>query len=220
MYKRNEALKSQLTLPSQKVKVIWCVQSHVLLFEVSGGEPFRVFRSGYYWQYWCPPPPPPPLPVLQLPMEKSTPKKRQRRSTTWVMPNPSLLLQVSSQPAEVISGATCRTCYSVYSSQHEEDKQKSLAPLPMRRSASDAGVSEEIAKILAEKRKAWGCMALYFGCRCRSLDHIYKEEMKKAQVSGALSEVHVALSRQPGQPKVGTPCPSSEEAVTVVLSSP
>ena len=82
---------------------------------------------------------------------------------------------------------------------------KSLTPLPMRRSASDAGISEEIAKILVEKRKAWGSMTLYFGCRCSTLDHIYKEEMKKAKVSGALSDVHVALSREPGKPKVGTP---------------
>ena len=49
-------------------------------------------------------------------------------------------------------------------------------------------------------------MELYFGCRRSNMDHIYKEELKKAHVSGALTEVHVSLSREPGQPKVEDSC--------------
>lgn len=78
----------------------------------------------------------------------------------------------------------------------------STRAITMRRSASDAEDTEKLSKVLALKQKQWGTMALYFGCRRSDMDYIYKEELKKAQVTGALSEVHVALSREPGQPKV------------------
>ena len=72
----------------------------------------------------------------------------------------------------------------------------------MRRSLSDTDNTDDIAKMLAAKQKAWGNLTLYFGCRRSNVDYIYKEDMKKAQVSGALTEVHVAFSREPNKPKV------------------
>ena len=45
-------------------------------------------------------------------------------------------------------------------------------------------------------------MTLYFGCRQSDMDFLYKDELKNAEELGALSAVHVALSRQPAQPKV------------------
>lgn len=56
--------------------------------------------------------------------------------------------------------------------------------------------------MLASKQKSWGNMSLYFGCRRHDLDYIYKDELMKAKVSGALSDVYVAFSREPGMPKV------------------
>ena len=53
-----------------------------------------------------------------------------------------------------------------------------------------------------ETQQLYGNMTLYFGCRQSEMDFIYKEELKCAEESGALSAVHVALSRQPAQPKV------------------
>ena len=84
------------------------------------------------------------------------------------------------------------------------DKEEEALPSPvlMRRSVSDAADNHTMAQMIAEKEKAWGAMELYFGCRTSDMDHIYKDEMSKARISGALTEVHVALSRQPGQPKV------------------
>jgi len=76
--------------------------------------------------------------------------------------------------------------------------------IPLRRSVSDEAVKadkEKIAKILAAKQKQWGTMDLYFGCRRSDMDLIYKEELKKAQVFGALSDVMLALSREPNKPK-------------------
>ena len=72
----------------------------------------------------------------------------------------------------------------------------------MRRSLSDTDNADDIAKMLAAKQKAWGSFSLYFGCRRSNVDYIYKEELKKAQVSGALTELHVAFSREPNKPKV------------------
>ncbi len=72
----------------------------------------------------------------------------------------------------------------------------------MRRSLSDTDQNEELAKVIASKQKNLGDMTLYFGCRRHDLDHIYKDELVKAKVFGALNEVHVAFSREPGKPKV------------------
>ena len=72
----------------------------------------------------------------------------------------------------------------------------------MRRSLSDTDDMEVRARILAAKQKMWGNMTLYFGCRRSDLDYIYKDELMRAKVSGALTDVHVAFSREPKKPKV------------------
>ena len=48
----------------------------------------------------------------------------------------------------------------------------------------------------------WGSMLLFFGCRNSKQDHIYRDEMEKAKGEGALTEIHLALSREPEKPKV------------------
>ena len=50
--------------------------------------------------------------------------------------------------------------------------------------------------------RKWGSMLLFFGCRNAKQDYIYEDEMAKAKDEGALTEIHLALSREPQQPKV------------------
>ncbi|KAF2346526.1 Oxidoreductase FAD/NAD(P)-binding [Trinorchestia longiramus] len=45
-----------------------------------------------------------------------------------------------------------------------------------------------------------GNITLYFGCRTRALD-LYADEKKKMLEDGVLTDVHLALSREPGVPK-------------------
>jgi len=65
-----------------------------------------------------------------------------------------------------------------------------------KRSGSDVGELHAIARRAARNRKkAYGKTVLYFGCRNSQMDHIYKEELEKAKMSGALDNFHVAFSR-------------------------
>ena len=65
-----------------------------------------------------------------------------------------------------------------------------------KRSASDVGELHAIARRAARNRKkVYGKAILYFGCRNSRMDHIYKEELEKAKMSGALDNFHVAFSR-------------------------
>ena len=47
-----------------------------------------------------------------------------------------------------------------------------------------------------------GPLELYFGCRTSKLDFIYQDELVKMQGEGVLEGLHIALSREPEQPKV------------------
>lgn len=76
----------------------------------------------------------------------------------------------------------------------------------LRRSASDEFQQKDLASLVAARDSLWGKMTLYFGCRRNDTDYIYKEEIKRAQLTGALSEAHVAFSREPGQQKVFNVC--------------
>ena len=119
-------------------------------------------------------------PQLKLQPVQQAPFQRKRRQTSITAPRTSQLIR---HPTVTEAPVSTRA-------------------ITMRRSASDAEDTEKLSKVLASRQKQWGTMALYFGCRRSDMDYIYKEELKKAQVTGALSEVHVALSREPGQPKV------------------
>ncbi|XP_013404057.1 nitric oxide synthase, salivary gland-like isoform X2 [Lingula anatina] len=48
----------------------------------------------------------------------------------------------------------------------------------------------------------FGDMHLYFGCRQKSHDKLYHEEISRMRLGGALSKAFVALSREPGIPKM------------------
>lgn len=76
----------------------------------------------------------------------------------------------------------------------------------MKKSLSDNDDNEVLARVLAAKQKSWGNMTLYFGCRRHDLDYIYKDELMRAKVAGALTDVHVAFSRDLKKPKVCTAC--------------
>lgn len=55
---------------------------------------------------------------------------------------------------------------------------------------------------LKNKRSEMGKMFLYFGCRRKAYDYIYKEELEKCLDLGVISSLRVAFSREPNQPKV------------------
>ena len=52
------------------------------------------------------------------------------------------------------------------------------------------------------ERKGWGEMMLYFGCRQNGMDHIYRDELNQMKTEKVLNDYFVALSREPGHPKV------------------
>ncbi|XP_067655457.1 nitric oxide synthase, inducible-like isoform X1 [Haliotis asinina] len=51
-------------------------------------------------------------------------------------------------------------------------------------------------------RRGWGDMRLYFGCRASSQDHIYDSELAAMKKQRVLNDYYVALSREPGRPKM------------------
>nr|CBV37021.3 nitric oxide synthase [Stramonita haemastoma] len=50
--------------------------------------------------------------------------------------------------------------------------------------------------------RGWGEMHLYFGCRQHIVDNIYRDELAMMKDEKVLTDFYVALSREPGQPKV------------------
>nr|QIA61846.1 nitric-oxide synthase [Halichondria panicea] len=146
---------------------------------------------------------------IQLSMPSNLPTKpvqrkiqkagRTRRVTEYIAPNRDLLntsrgsIDITNKSLHVFSTPPLVL---------DEDEVDG-GNLKMCRSISDVDdVSrEEIARVLANRQKEWGTLSLYFGCRRSDLDHIYKDELKKAQVTGGLDNVYVSLSREPGQGK-------------------
>lgn len=114
------------------------------------------------------------------------PATRKRRSTEYEAPKLALLNapKAGGEASSNTSGSTSVCCF------------------PMKRSLSDTDDTDMLAKIQAARQKMWGSMILYFGCRRADLDYIYKDELMRAKVEGALTDVHVAFSRDPKRQKV------------------
>lgn len=59
------------------------------------------------------------------------------------------------------------------------------------------GFIEEKAFLKKEgKENPFGEMTLYFGCRGRNWDYLYKEDLRKHHEDGTLDNLHVAFSRE------------------------
>ena len=84
----------------------------------------------------------------------------------------------------------------------KDDKKKRKLSNRLRRSASDESQLKNIAEMVSVRDNRWGTMSLYFGCRRSDTDYIYKDEIKRAQLTGAITDVNMALSREPGVQKV------------------
>lgn len=68
--------------------------------------------------------------------------------------------------------------------------------MQIHRSVSDAKDLRALARKAAKmKDRDFGKAIIYFGCRNSRMDHIYKEELEKCKMAGALDEVYVAFSR-------------------------
>ena len=91
-------------------------------------------------------------------------------------------------------------------------------PLVSRhRSASDSCDHGQIIHEMLKASSEFGSMYLFFGCRQSTLDHIYKDEMAKACMFGAVEKCYVALSREPNQSKVQ--CNALAEQVIAYVQS-
>ena len=66
-----------------------------------------------------------------------------------------------------------------------------------------------------KKREDLGPLELYFGCRTSTLDFIYQDELSNMQSRGVLEALHIALSREPGQPKVNIPSHAQNEQLLI-----
>ncbi len=154
------------------------------------------------------PPPSPPLPP-SLPPSLPSPPACEAAATPRIPEeacDPPHWPRVASSTGENSANPACdhHVIFLSCSSFQRDARARDTGTVKIRRSASDTGDKEELAKMLAARKSAWGEMTLYFGCRRSNMDHIYREELMKAHMYGALTKVNVALSREPDQPKVPT----------------
>lgn len=87
------------------------------------------------------------------------------------------------------------------------------SPLPRRRVSSPAFSGNS----LNPSSNRWGTMVLFFGCRNSKQDFIYKDELAKVKDDGALTQVFLALSREPQQPKVRVMARLSVDTLTTIF---
>ena len=87
------------------------------------------------------------------------------------------------------------------------------SPLPRRRVSSPAFSGNS----LNPSSNRWRTMVLFFGCRNSKQDFIYKDELAKVKDDGALTQVFLALSREPQQPKVRVMARLSVDTLTTIF---
>ena len=87
------------------------------------------------------------------------------------------------------------------------------SPLPRRRVSSPAFSGNS----LNPSSNRWGTMVLFFGCRDSKQDFIYKDELARVKDDGALTQVFLALSREPQQPKVRVMARLSFDTLTSIF---
>lgn len=141
------------------------------------------------------------------------PRRRQFVSTVTTPLTSMLEVEIDRQQAPVsdLSSETDSTTSDDESEDLEEKKKQEKAKEEkkkrklsnrLRRSASDESQMKNIAEMVSARQSRWGTMSLYFGCRRSESDYIFKEEIKRAQITGAITDVNIALSREPGVQKV------------------
>ena len=85
----------------------------------------------------------------------------------------------------------------------QEKGSATAAPIQRGRALSDASKhGEVVSQIMSTVTSSFGPMYLFFGCRQSTVDQIYRGDVMRAKLCGALDECYVALSREPGKPKV------------------
>ena len=86
----------------------------------------------------------------------------------------------------------------------DTSSESSESPKMLKRSMSLGDSNQTAISEMLATRRDFGPMYLFFGCRQSNMDHLYKEDMRKAKLLGALDEFYVALSREDDLPKVST----------------
>ena len=84
----------------------------------------------------------------------------------------------------------------------DTSSDSSESPKMLKRSMSLGDSSQKAISEMLATRRDFGPMYLFFGCRQSNVDHLYKEDMRRAKLLGALDEFYVALSREDDLPKV------------------
>lgn len=85
----------------------------------------------------------------------------------------------------------------------QEEGNGPVAPIQRRRAMSDTSKdSELVSQMMSNIARGFGPMYLFFGCRQSAVDQIYRDDVMRAKLCGALDDCYVALSREPGKPKV------------------
>ncbi len=140
----------------------------------------------------------------------SGPRRRQYVSTVTTPLRSMLEVEIDRQQEAVpeLSDSSSDSSDSYSDSDEEkkkkQEKRKRKVSNRLRRSASDESQMKNIADMVSARQSRWGTMSLYFGCRRAESDYIYKDEIKRAHITGAISDVYVGLSREPGVQKVFT----------------
>lgn len=85
----------------------------------------------------------------------------------------------------------------------QEEGSATVTPVQRSRAISDTSKHGElVSQIMSTVTRGFGPMYLFFGCRQSAVDQIYRSDVMRAKLCGALDECCVALSREPGKPKV------------------
>ena len=74
---------------------------------------------------------------------------------------------------------------------------------PFRSFWQERLIDIQLKKGLNNDKNSFGNMTLVFGCRKYVKNNIYRLEIEAAKKQGALTTTWIALSREPGVPKVG-----------------
>jgi nitric oxide synthase oxygenase domain/subunit/sulfite reductase alpha subunit-like flavoprotein len=127
-------------------------------------------------------------------------------TATSLAPLPFNLVRASSdlglmkhRPVRKSMGPSSQPARHELDNRSDEETSPKLRPRSM--SLGDKNHTA-ISEMVQATSRDFGPMYLFFGCRQSNVDHLYKEDMRKAKLLGALDEFCVGFSREQGQPKM------------------
>jgi len=109
----------------------------------------------------------------------------------------------STQLGELVPGATAHVFVRASAFRLPADRARPVLMIgPGTGVAPFRALAQQMtAESAAAGSARTGAARLYYGCRRRGVDFLYKEELEAAEASGALTALRVAVSRDKGTPK-------------------